>query len=112
MKPRSLQSAVPVQHGSTSGKGDQSLHIRIGFLEVGKAVSQPHLIAVVESVIEAGRCFVLPDRKWKQPAVLLKLIHHESAKRAGRWAHGQGPVQYGRTKHLPASITDSTTAIR
>src|SRR5438552_2457362 len=40
---------------------------------------------------------MLPDRKWKQPTVLLKLIHHESAKRAGRWAHGQGPVQYGCT---------------
>src|SRR5436305_14159629 len=95
MKPRSLQSAVPVQHGSTSGKGDQSLHIRIGFLEVGKAVSQPHLIAVVESVLEAGRGFMLPDREWKQPAVLLQLIHHVSAKRPAPWPPGRGPARSG-----------------
>ena len=77
MEPRSLESAVPIEHRGAAGKADQSLDVRIGFLKMSKGVAQKSLISFIEAMVEPGGCCVFSRRERKKSPTLFKLIHDE-----------------------------------
>ena len=69
---------------AAAGEAGQRGQVRIFFAIMAKAVTQGHLVMLVELMIELGGRQIEPVSVREKPAVIFKLVDQEFTERAGR----------------------------